>query len=104
MHWQYVNFNPAGFEANAAVTCPESLLFSGDYLYLNNDGTFDCNGTTDVMDVCTDSTAVTYDYSKCSQRIGYSGRVMLVDLNKNTCNNIIKKLRLIFKNAAKNLN
>lgn len=62
----------SGFEADAAVTCPESLLFSGDYLYLNNDGSFDCNGTTDVMDVCSTTSEVTFNYTICSQRIAYS--------------------------------
>ena len=65
---------PTGFEANASVTCPTSLLFSGDYMYLNNDGSFDCNGTTDVMDVCSNSAEITFNYSSCSQRIAYSGR------------------------------
>ena len=65
---------PTGFEANASVTCPISLLFSGDYMYLNNDGSFDCNGTTDVMDVCSNSAEITFNYSSCSQRIAYSGR------------------------------
>lgn len=62
-----------GFEANAAITCPESLLFSGDYLYLNYDGSFDCNGTADVMDVCSTTSEVTFNYTTCSQRLAYSG-------------------------------
>ena len=65
-----------GFEANASVTCPESILFSGDYMYMNNDGTVACNGTTDMMDVCSSNGQIAFNYSLCTQRIAYSGKVI----------------------------
>ena len=61
-----------GFEIDAAIRCPNSLLFSADYVYFGSDGTTACDTSTDNWNVCANQSVMTFDYSTCSQQIAFS--------------------------------
>ncbi|XP_052794926.1 uncharacterized protein LOC128227972 [Mya arenaria] len=64
----------SGSESSAAVILPTSFLFSADYILQASDGTLTCNDTVDVMDMCSDTSALTFDYTtgNCQEQVAYS--------------------------------
>ncbi|XP_053399393.1 uncharacterized protein LOC123557156 isoform X2 [Mercenaria mercenaria] len=62
-----------GMGDSAAITFPNNLLFSADYKYMASDGTVACNNTSDTVDMCTDTKALSFNnYTNCKQEIAYS--------------------------------
>lgn len=61
-----------GFEAASAIQLPDSFQFSADYYYTGSDGTVACNTSVDSWDMCTNTSAVTFNNSTCSQPIAFS--------------------------------
>lgn len=61
-----------GYESRAAINCPNSLLFSGDYEYIAAPNTQYCNTSQDTWDDCTNTTQMTFNYTTCSQKVAYS--------------------------------
>ncbi|KAL4230223.1 hypothetical protein ACF0H5_010608 [Mactra antiquata] len=62
----------SGSEASAAIQCPDNLLFSADYYYINNDNTQACTGSSDVWNMCNNKKQMTFNYNRCSQQIAFS--------------------------------
>ncbi|KAL4230222.1 hypothetical protein ACF0H5_010607 [Mactra antiquata] len=66
------NFIAISVGASAAISFPNKLLRTSDYEYKESDGTVACNGTVDRLDMCTDNTQLSVNYSTCPQQIAYT--------------------------------
>lgn len=63
-----------GSETISAIECPNTLLFTGDYTYTNGSGAVACDTTADVIDVCSNTSQVLFNYTTCAQKIAFSGK------------------------------
>ncbi|KAK3576451.1 hypothetical protein CHS0354_025213 [Potamilus streckersoni] len=61
-----------GNETDAKQDCPAAVRGNFDYSYKGADGTISCTGSDDVWDVCSDNQTMTFDYTRCTQRMAYS--------------------------------
>lgn len=61
-----------GSESDAAIQLPDIFQFYSDYYYTASNGTVACNNSVDRWDMCTNNSAITFNYSTCSQPIAFS--------------------------------
>ncbi|KAK3586469.1 hypothetical protein CHS0354_001854 [Potamilus streckersoni] len=67
---EYHTLVKSGAGYSALVTCPDVMLGNYNYKYTDATGSY-CTNTT-VMDVCSNKSVITFNYTQCSQRIAYS--------------------------------
>ncbi|XP_060083306.1 uncharacterized protein LOC132562572 [Ylistrum balloti] len=67
---QMAAFVKNGSIANAKINCPDSLLGIFNYTYDTGSGNL-CTGSTE-LEVCSDNAEMSYNYSACAEKQGYS--------------------------------
>ena len=67
-----------GSEQASAVICPNRLLFTSDYTYMyNSTSDVACDTSADLMDVCSNSSQVLFNYTTCAQKMAFSGEMVM---------------------------
>ena len=81
-----------GFEDQAKIRCPYSVLGIYDYIHTSSSGTMTCNGE-DSLDMCADNKEMKFDYTTCPTIVAYSGKVAffnaIIEPPRGKANNVV---------------